>query len=248
MNNTILVPSPAQSISVQQEKVPPPNTITAEDLGQQEILSTRKREAQTYHKAVKHLRSDGDVATVQDVAAAEDGAGSIAASPYLHIFNKIIRRLDAIDNSLYSIDNSLYSIDNRLYSIEARQRNALACLPTDGIHTPLVNGVPPPLQPATIGAVMALSGAQCTVMETFGLSSPDLAEPACAEPVNIDVQLKKVLKALHVYQRYKDVTARALPESVDFFGKTLLGLTSITPFPDTLNSSVRVANLYLDIS
>jgi hypothetical protein len=74
--------------------------------------------------------------------------------------------------------------------------------------------------------------------------------PAVTEPVvqNIDAQLKKLLKALHVYQRYKDVTARALPENVDYFGKTLLGLTSISAFPDTLNSSLRVANLYINVS
>ena len=60
--------------------------------------------------------------------------------------------------------------------------------------------------------------------------------------------ITKLLRALHVYERYKDVTSKQLPDTVDFFGKTLLGLTSITSFQDTLNNSLRVANFFLHVS
>lgn len=39
--------------------------------------------------------------------------------------------------------------------------------------------------------------------------------------------LKKLLKVLHVCARYERCTGKPLPESIDFFGKTLLGMTSI---------------------
>eukprot|EP00599_Poterioochromonas_sp_BG-1_P015958 CAMPEP_0173157972 /NCGR_PEP_ID=MMETSP1105-20130129/16001_1 /TAXON_ID=2985 /ORGANISM="Ochromonas sp., Strain BG-1" /LENGTH=744 /DNA_ID=CAMNT_0014075655 /DNA_START=50 /DNA_END=2284 /DNA_ORIENTATION=+ len=59
-------------------------------------------------------------------------------------------------------------------------------------------------------------------------------------------KISKLLKALHVYQRYKDVTTRNLPDTVDFFGRTLLGLTTISGFQDTLNHSNKVATYYLN--
>lgn len=61
-------------------------------------------------------------------------------------------------------------------------------------------------------------------------------------------KISKLLKALHVYQRYKDVTTRNLPDTVDFFGRTLLGLTTISGFQDTLNHSNKVATYYLNVS
>ena len=39
--------------------------------------------------------------------------------------------------------------------------------------------------------------------------------------------LLKLLKVLHVCSRYQQCTKKPLPSSIDFFGKTLLGLTSI---------------------
>lgn len=68
------------------------------------------------------------------------------------------------------------------------------------------------------------------------------------DPAAIELALRKILKVLHVYQRYQSVTTNSLPESVDFFGKTLLGLTSITPFYETLNSSLKSSAKYLDVS
>ena len=39
--------------------------------------------------------------------------------------------------------------------------------------------------------------------------------------------LLKLLKVLHVCSRYEQSVGKSLPPSVDFFGKTLLGMTSI---------------------
>lgn len=39
--------------------------------------------------------------------------------------------------------------------------------------------------------------------------------------------LRKLLKVLHVCSRYQQSTGKPLPSSIDFFGKTLLGMTSI---------------------
>ena len=41
-----------------------------------------------------------------------------------------------------------------------------------------------------------------------------------------------------MYLRYADTTGSALPVNVDFFGKTLLGQTSITGFEHTLGGSL----------
>ena len=39
--------------------------------------------------------------------------------------------------------------------------------------------------------------------------------------------LRKLLKVLHVCSRYQETVGKPLPASIDFFGKTLLGKTSI---------------------
>lgn len=39
--------------------------------------------------------------------------------------------------------------------------------------------------------------------------------------------LKKLLKVLHVCARYQRCSGKQLPDTIDFFGKTLLGMTSI---------------------
>ena len=64
----------------------------------------------------------------------------------------------------------------------------------------------------------------------------------------LEIPLKKILKALHVHARYELKTGKPLPVTVDFFGKALLGMTSIRPFPDTLDASLRSAGLYLHVS
>ena len=56
----------------------------------------------------------------------------------------------------------------------------------------------------------------------------------------------KLLKVLHVYARYRAITGDLLPEYVDFFGKTLMGETSIKKSHDTVLGSLRSALNYLD--
>lgn len=64
----------------------------------------------------------------------------------------------------------------------------------------------------------------------------------------LQLSLDKVFLALHVCSRYKEVTGKDLPENVDFFGKSLLGLTSIQGFRDTVDKSVQSVKWYLDVS
>jgi vacuolar-type H+-ATPase subunit I/STV1 len=71
---------------------------------------------------------------------------------------------------------------------------------------------------------------------------------AAQRRAEVEDKTAKLLKALHVYQRYKDVTQKSLPDTVDFFGRTLLGLTTISGFQDTLNHSTRVLGYYLNVS
>jgi hypothetical protein len=60
--------------------------------------------------------------------------------------------------------------------------------------------------------------------------------------------ISKLLKVLHVYTSYQLKTDRVIPPPLDYFGKTLLGLTSIAGFGPTLQLSVRSASIYLDVS
>lgn len=43
----------------------------------------------------------------------------------------------------------------------------------------------------------------------------------------LEVPLKRLLKVLHVCARYEESVGKKIPSTVDFFGKTLLGMTSI---------------------
>ena len=85
--------------------------------------------------------------------------------------------------------------------------------------------------------------------------SPLSENPKIAASENVDISMplleckvKQLLKVLHVCLRYKDSTGRNLPEKLDFFGKTLLGQTSISGFEETLINSTRSAGFYLDVS
>lgn len=64
----------------------------------------------------------------------------------------------------------------------------------------------------------------------------------------LEVSLERFVKALHVYERYENVTSNPLPDNVSYFGKTLLGLTSISSFQETVNNSLRTATFYLNVS
>ncbi len=63
-----------------------------------------------------------------------------------------------------------------------------------------------------------------------------------------DKVIYKVLKAFHVYHKYKDVTGSNLPDEFDFFVKTLLGLTFISQFGDALVNSCRAASNFVNVS
>jgi len=73
-------------------------------------------------------------------------------------------------------------------------------------------------------------------------------EPSSKDLSILDSKVRKLLKTLHVCLRYRETTSKPLPEKVDFFGKTLLGQTSISGFEETLNNSTKSAGFYLDVS
>jgi len=82
---------------------------------------------------------------------------------------------------------------------------------------------------------------ECEVVEESSTSLPSVATRRYEE-----YHVLKLLKVLHVYARYRTITGDLLPEYVDFFGKTLLGETSVKKFQDTVLGSLRSAQNYLD--
>jgi hypothetical protein len=62
-----------------------------------------------------------------------------------------------------------------------------------------------------------------------------------------EAPIRKLLKALHVCARYEQCVRVSLPANVDFFGKSLLGQTSISSFSDTLETSLRSTGYYLNV-
>ena len=103
----------------------------------------------------------------------------------------------------------------------------LATIPVPIVSVP----IPPPPEPTNVPVVQKVT--EASPGEIMKL---------------LEIPLKKVLKALHVHARYELKTGKPLPVTVDFFGKALLGMTSIRPFPDTLDASLRSAGLYLHVS
>jgi hypothetical protein len=78
-------------------------------------------------------------------------------------------------------------------------------------------------------------------------SAEDVPVASTAPHYDLD-SISKLLKVLHVYTSYQLKTDRVIPPPLDYFGKTLLGLTSIAGFGPTLQLSVRSASIYLDVS
>lgn len=91
---------------------------------------------------------------------------------------------------------------------------------------------------------------------TESLSEPstvneiEVVEPVKVSEASMSVEelSLKLLKVLHVYTSYSRVTGNPLPQNLDYFGKTLLGLTSVAGFAQTLLLSRRSAQLYWDVS
>ena len=102
----------------------------------------------------------------------------------------------------------------------------------------------------TIEPEVSNSTTQVDVVETFHESTQSDHAPVAQVNIEeiLDEKLNRLAKALHVYSKYHDVTGKNLPTNVSFFGSSLLGLTSITGFNDTLLLSLRFINLYLNVS
>lgn len=96
---------------------------------------------------------------------------------------------------------------------------------------------------AVTTATAAASPKQRKVLIDLSSKTPVLSEdtsvtakPADTAPVTLNASivleqseklLKKLLKVLHVCARYQRCSGKQLPDTIDFFGKTLLGMTSI---------------------
>ncbi len=78
-------------------------------------------------------------------------------------------------------------------------------------------------------------------------SSPTSLAPEAYLPY-VENSLKQVLTMLHLCAKYEHLSGKKLPLEVDFFGKSILGMTSILSFHDTIAQSTRMAGLYLDVS
>jgi hypothetical protein len=96
----------------------------------------------------------------------------------------------------------------------------------------VADNVPPP-PPAQNSVAVVESEA--------GASSPQQLQSA-------EEFARKLLKALHVCARYEPSMRKPLPANVDFFGKSLLGLTSISGFSDTLSGALRSVGYYVNVS
>lgn len=64
----------------------------------------------------------------------------------------------------------------------------------------------------------------------------------------VEQAVRKLLKVFHVCMKYGSITGQPLPANVDFFGKTLLGQTSIAGFDVALEGSLRTLGIYLNVS
>ena len=70
---------------------------------------------------------------------------------------------------------------------------------------------------------------------------------ATSLPVDPQPHLHKLLLVLHVCAKYSSITGKSLPDEVDFFGKNLLGLTSLTRFSEALAQALRGVKIYIDV-
>jgi hypothetical protein len=61
-------------------------------------------------------------------------------------------------------------------------------------------------------------------------------------------KIRKILKVLHVCAKYEHILGRKLPGEVDFFGKSIQGLTSVSSFSDAFDGSLRSVGYYIHVS
>jgi hypothetical protein len=166
--------------------------------------------------------------TEETKASAVDEAKASAEVEPVVVESSIVAPLDATATvtsaSLDLIDASTPLID-------------VTALSTDAAVPTLVA---PTVEPAEDASFEVPEGGR---VEEISASPPD----AAAETRRYEEHhVLKLLKVLHVYARYRAITGDLLPEYVDFFGKTLMGETSLKKSEDTVLGSLRSALNYLD--
>lgn len=163
--------------------------------------------------------------TEETKASAVDEAKAPAEVEPVVVESSIVAPLDATATvTLDLIDASTPLID-------------VTALSTDAAVPTLVA---PTVEPAEDASFEVPEGGS---VEEISTSPPD----AAAETRRYEEHhVLKLLKVLHVYARYRAITGDLLPEYVDFFGKTLMGETSLKKSQDTVLGSLRSALNYLD--
>lgn len=148
-----------------------------------------------------------------------------------------------IEKTLIELD----AIRSQLEEVAKEQASAPA-----NIDAPIAPTVIPEAAPA-VNIIPSEPTVESTADESPLVDATDepaeteLAEKE-SETMSADEASLKLLKVLHVYTSYSRVTGAPLPQNLDYFGKTLLGLTSVAGFAQTLQLSRRSAQLYLDVS
>ena len=116
---------------------------------------------------------------------------------------------------------------------------------------------PPPPPPALAKAAEEFSTQTEVTTNEIGTSTPSKQfknkVSQCEESNGSTDAAAKLLKALHVCLNYtsrvqsstKDTSIK-VPDEVDYFGKLLLGQTSLSGFEDTLKISLQCAHLFLE--
>lgn len=147
----------------------------------------------------------------------------------------------ALDKEQMALLETKSSLEKSVYDLASikTQLEEVAKAESDKAANPDVTAV----ETNTEAVEQVDQGAQSTVADA---EAEQQTTPVPENSGNVVEAVSKLLKLLHVYQRYQNATNSALPENVDFFGKLLLGWTSIKAFPDTLSSSSKVAHFYVN--
>lgn len=166
--------------------------------------------------------------TEETKASAVDEAKASAEVEPVVVESSIVAPLDATA-TVTSASVDLIDASTPLIDVTALSTDA--AVPTQ---------VAPTVEPAEDASFEVPEGGR---VEEISASPPD----AAAETRRYEEHhVLKLLKVLHVYARYRAITGDLLPEYVDFFGKTLMGETSLKKSEDTVLGSLRSALNYLD--
>lgn len=64
-------------------------------------------------------------------------------------------------------------------------------------------------------------------------------------PTDVERRLRKLVKILHVVEKYSRSTDKELPASVEYFAASVMGSTSVSDFSDTVSQSLKSIGYYI---